>query len=52
VREPETDAVANRLIRSCRRASVQSNLTRLSDSPVRAAAASGLGDLPSQFMQL
>ena len=40
------------LIRRTRHHRVQSRLTRLSDSPIRAAAASGLGDLPSQFMQL
>jgi hypothetical protein len=50
-REPGTDAVEKRLIRSCRYRSVESKSTRLSDSPVRAAAASGSGDLPSQFMQ-
>jgi hypothetical protein len=50
-REPGTDAIKKRLIRSCRYRSVESKSTRLSDSPVRAAAASGSGDLPSQFMQ-
>jgi hypothetical protein len=50
-REPGTDKPRIVLIRSCWYPSVESNSTRLSDYPVRAAAASGFGDLPSQFMQ-